>query len=196
VPRGFTAAERSRIIDLLRQEGERLFVQYGLKKVTVENLAQAAHIAKGSFYTFYESKEELYMDILENCQLRMYEELEQIIHTNPNRGKELMHEVIRTLLGGVERFPLLLRTDQETIELLYRKLSPRVLEKHLATDTAVIEKLRGYGIDFAYSSAIVAKSLQQAVLAGFQLDQDDPDRQQVLAILLEGVVEKIVRDDA
>ncbi|NLW55837.1 MAG: TetR/AcrR family transcriptional regulator [Firmicutes bacterium] len=195
MPKGFTDAEKERIISLLRREGERLFVQYGLKKVTIENLAQAAQIAKGSFYSFYSSKEELYMDILDRCQRRMYEELEVTLATNRNRGKQLMREVIRKLLQSMERFPLILRTDQETIELLYRKLSPKVLEEHLSTDTDLIENLMRHGVQFVYPPVVVAKCLQQAVLAGFQMDQDDPDRAQVMLILLEGVVEKLVRDE-
>ena len=196
MPKGFTEEERSRIITLLRQEGQRLFQQYGLKKVTVENLAQAAHIAKGSFYSFYQSKEELYMDILDLCQRELYAELEQILAASHKQGKQLMLEVMRRLLGRIEHFPLLLKIDQETIELLYRKLSPSMLDKHLATDTEIIENLMRHGIRFAYSPVIVAKCLQQAVIAGLQMDQDDPDRQQVMMILLEGVVEKMVRDEA
>lgn len=195
MPKGFTPTEKQRIISLLRQEGERLFIQYGLKKVTIENLAQVAQIAKGSFYSFYRSKEELYMDILDLCQRQLYEELEQKLTANRKTGKKLMLEMVQWLLDHLEHFPLLLQIDQETIELLYRKLPPSVLEDHLKTDTMGIEKLMRHRVRFIYPPVVVAKALQQAVLAGFQLEAEDPDRRTVMMILVEGVIEKTVRDE-
>ena len=195
MPRGFSAGEKERIIALLRQEGQKLFLQYGLKRVTIEQLAQAARIAKGSFYSFYQSKEELYMDILDFCQREMYKELEEALRANRTQGKQLMRAVIRNLLQSMKRFPLLRRTDQETLELLYRKLPPGVLEKHLSTDTALIENLMRHGVRFLYPPELVAKCFQQAAIAGFQMDQADPDREQVLLLLLEGLVEKVVADE-
>lgn len=59
----FSDREKERIYDKLREEGEQLFVQHGLRKVTVDELSRATGIAKGTFYHFYESKEHLFMDI-------------------------------------------------------------------------------------------------------------------------------------
>ena len=59
----FTESEKQAIQETLLREGEKLFVEYGLKKVTVDELVKAAGIAKGSFYSFYSNKEHLYMDI-------------------------------------------------------------------------------------------------------------------------------------
>ena len=52
----FTEKEKAFISDKLLAEGEKLFSLHGLKKVTVDDLAVAANISKGSFYAFYPSK--------------------------------------------------------------------------------------------------------------------------------------------
>ena len=62
--RGFDADERERIRDLLRETGRDLFARYGLDKTTIADLTDPADIANGTFYRFYDSKEELYFEIL------------------------------------------------------------------------------------------------------------------------------------
>ena len=64
MPRAFTDAERERIRERLLAVGRELFARYGLRKTTVEELARASGIAKGTFYLFFPSKEALYAEVL------------------------------------------------------------------------------------------------------------------------------------
>lgn len=64
MPRAFTDVERERIRERLLAAGRELFSRYGLRKTTVEELARAAGIAKGTFYLFFPSKEALYAEVL------------------------------------------------------------------------------------------------------------------------------------
>jgi AcrR family transcriptional regulator len=61
---GFSDAERERIRERLLDAGRDLFAQYGLKKTTVSELAERAGIATGTFYSFFDSKERLYYEII------------------------------------------------------------------------------------------------------------------------------------
>ncbi|KHE72704.1 TetR/AcrR family transcriptional regulator [Halobacillus sp. BBL2006] len=65
MPRGFNEQERQEIKQKLLEQGRNFFSKYGLKKTRISELAEAVGIAPGSFYTFFNSKEELYFDILE-----------------------------------------------------------------------------------------------------------------------------------
>ena len=51
----FSEREKEIIRNKLLEKGREFFSTYGLKKTSVEELTQAAGIAKGSFYTFYNS---------------------------------------------------------------------------------------------------------------------------------------------
>lgn len=64
MPRAFTEAEKQTIRARLLRAGRELFSHYGLRKTTVEELARAAGIAKGTFYLFFPSKEALYGEVL------------------------------------------------------------------------------------------------------------------------------------
>ena len=65
MPKAFSEHEKETIRAQLREKARKLFEKQGLKKTTVDELAQAAGISKGAFYLFYESKEELFLEILE-----------------------------------------------------------------------------------------------------------------------------------
>ena len=63
--RSFSEAERSRIRRRLRETGRDLFARYGLRKTTISELTDPAGIAASTFYQFYDSKEALYLELLE-----------------------------------------------------------------------------------------------------------------------------------
>ncbi|WP_318843161.1 TetR/AcrR family transcriptional regulator [Myceligenerans pegani] len=60
----FTEAERERITAALKASGRRLFATVGLRKTSLAALVGDAGIVKSTFYTFFESKEALYLHLL------------------------------------------------------------------------------------------------------------------------------------
>ncbi len=75
MPRGFSDKEKIMIQESLMENGKRLFSSYGLKKTSISDITRAAGIAQGSFYNFFDSKEELYFEILEAEEQTMKEKL-------------------------------------------------------------------------------------------------------------------------
>ena len=63
--KGFSDAERERIRERLLAEGRDLFERYGLRKTTIADLTGPVGIAASTFYQFFDSKEALYLEILE-----------------------------------------------------------------------------------------------------------------------------------
>lgn len=61
----FSEDEQERIRSNLLDAGREYFSRYGLEKTTVAELADEADIATGSFYSFFDSKERLYLAVLE-----------------------------------------------------------------------------------------------------------------------------------
>ena len=59
--KAFTEEEKKEIREKLLEAELRLFKEKGLKKVFVRELTEAVSIAQDSFYTFFESKEELFL---------------------------------------------------------------------------------------------------------------------------------------
>lgn len=72
---GFSDAERERIRERLLAEGRELFARYGLQKTTIADLTDAVDIANGTFYQFYDSKMDLYVEILDREGERILPEI-------------------------------------------------------------------------------------------------------------------------
>jgi len=71
----FTEEQQNEIREKLFQAGIEYLKTYGVQKMTVDKLAAAAGIAKGSFYNFYKSKEEFLFALSEYAGAKMGEML-------------------------------------------------------------------------------------------------------------------------
>ena len=65
MPRVFSEGDREAIRRSLIDAGKALFLRYGIRKTSVEQLTHAVGIAKGTFYNFFDSKEDLCLAIFD-----------------------------------------------------------------------------------------------------------------------------------
>jgi AcrR family transcriptional regulator len=128
--RAFSDEEKRQIQQTLLDTGRELFLRYGLKKTTIEDLTQPAGIAKSSFYTFFDSKEALYLELL----MMQGPEIEERILSSSFHATDDMREAIarfiRAVIDEIESNELTRRlvTNHEDLELLARRLSPEMRE--------------------------------------------------------------------
>ncbi len=184
----FKDAEREAIQTALLQEGERLFSMHGLKRVTVDDLSEAANISKGSFYAFYQSKEHLFMAISFRIQGRLFEELRQLLERNKALPpRELAAYSFKMLYVKSLEYPILANLDKPTMHHLLRKLPPELIAKHTRDEAAMVKMLEEYGIFFSEDAALVAKTLQTIFICA-NLLEGDKDNEKIVDILFDGVL--------
>jgi AcrR family transcriptional regulator len=75
MPKAFTQAQKDEVRLNLLKKGREYFIKYGLKKTSIDDLVRAAGIAKGSFYTFFESKEALFLAVHEASEEKLRTDL-------------------------------------------------------------------------------------------------------------------------
>ena len=78
----FSAEENAAIRETLLREARRCAVTLGLRKTSVEQLAEAVGISKGSFYKFFDSKELLFFAALEDIHTEGYAVAQQALRDN------------------------------------------------------------------------------------------------------------------
>ena len=66
----FTEQELNIISAKLKDAARHCAGTFGVRKTTVDQLAAAADISKGTFYKFYPSKEALFFELLEEMQVK------------------------------------------------------------------------------------------------------------------------------
>ncbi len=141
MPKGFSDHEKELIRARLLEGGYRLFSAYGLRKTNVEELAQAAGISKGAFYLFYDSKEALFMDVVEEAEARMRREVMAVIDQPGESPRARLYSVLRKAFDIFESIPLLRFVTGSDFDQLFRRIPAETLQAHLASDAAFIDEL-------------------------------------------------------
>lgn len=191
----FTTTERETISANLFETGEKLFCEYGLRKLTVEKITMTIGIAKGSFYAFYESKEALYFDILVRYQQDMWQHMATFVEENKLLApRPLVSATIMFMFELMAHYPLIQKTDDEALAILFDKLPQSIIQAHTSEDQEAIGMLLPY-VNFTQPLEVVAKSFQ--ALYGITTLLANEDRnlaQHVLAIFINGLVNELVEE--
>jgi AcrR family transcriptional regulator len=100
MPRALTEQEKCRLCGRLLEKGKDVVFAQGVRKTSVDEIAKAAGMAKGSFYQHFESKEKyLYELIMEQHRLLFAKAAQMIQATNDYR------EGIRGVLMSLFHMP-------------------------------------------------------------------------------------------
>lgn len=137
----FSNQERTEILRALKQTALRYAGTLGMRKTSVEQLAQAAHISKGAFYKFYASKELLYFELLEDIHSEVYALAKRILRENAalpaaERGAKALLAVCYNL----ETRGLLAFLEHD-VPYLLRKVPKEIQLEHYHSDEVHIQEL-------------------------------------------------------
>jgi len=192
----FSEVEKENIRRKLRHEGERLFTAHGLRRVTIDDLIEAVNIAKATFYTFYESKEYLYMDIVQDVQKSIFSELDALLERNADRsGRERVKQVFTAMAQLMARYPILSQIDPSTVDLISRRVSKERLASFTQQNIDAAQSLSDHGVRFTCEVKIASMMFQTLYRCFIDMQGGDP-REQAMAIdlMLNGIINQIVVD--
>jgi AcrR family transcriptional regulator len=164
MPKGFSNREREIIKEKLLAMGKEYFGAHGVKKTNVEDLARAAGISKGAFYAFYNSKEELYFDILGRARAGIQQRILDCASQPGKPPRQRLKELLREAFSIWRTDPILANFSNEEYEHLLRKLPEDKVLEHTRGGDAFIEQLiaicRGQGIPIDRDPRTVAGLLR------------------------------------
>lgn len=126
----FTPKEKKGIIEALRKAAVQNAAAVGMRRTTVDQLAEKAGISKGAFYKFYPSKEHLFLDMLEQWYSQLYQSAELTLAQNqglPPRQRAAL--ALKAAWRVMLRQPLM-RFCRDEIPLMVRKLPEALLKEH------------------------------------------------------------------
>ena len=141
MPKAFTQQEKEWIGERLLEQGYKQFSAHGLKKTNIEELAEATGISKGAFYLFYESKEALFMDVVERAEERFRQEVLATIDLPGPSPRARLYAVLHKAFTLWKEIPILQFFTRSDYELIIRRISPEIIQEHLRSDQLFIEEL-------------------------------------------------------
>lgn len=142
MPKGFTDREKAIIRSGMYEKGRDLFATYGLRKTSVEDLTNAVGISKGAFYLFFESKEQLFFELMEQFRSDFQTMLFRHINATSDSPRVRMRKVLAEAVALWKRNAHFVHISTDDYEHLLRKLPSELLDLHNKKDQA-------FAIEFA-----------------------------------------------
>ena len=193
----FTDEEKKVIKKKLHTVAKECLQRYGVKKTTVDQIVAMADISKGSFYSFYSSKEMLFFRVLEKYQIdimsRLEEQLDQENQINANQFVQLLYDFYQDFRYS---FAFTIFKNRE-MELLIRKLPKEVITTHHLLDNKMAEKIVSrINIRETVSVEIVSalfRTIAMSILHTEEIGEKQFDT--ILKLLIQGIVGQIIEED-
>jgi AcrR family transcriptional regulator len=145
----------------------------------VDDLTEIVGVSKGAFYLFYESKEELYLEILE--------QIERDIQTNileyamkPKAGsRKNLKNLLLNFLVTWDDYPLLRNLGKQDFDYLVRKIPAERAVKHVSSDTEftkqLIKKIKSEGITVSASPGQISNLMRSLFFIGLHREDMGTD---------------------
>jgi len=128
----------------------RLFFDRGFKSVTVDNIAAKSEVSKGSIYLCFESKEEIYAQILISDNIALYERIKNFSATEAS-ASQLLLEFARIyvdyFLNDNELFRILMTFMMQTGQMNLTEKQNNELIQSTNENIKIISEIIQKGID-------------------------------------------------
>ena len=126
MPKIISDYERKRTQEaIIRHTKQLIIAKKGAKDVTVDDIVSSVGLAKGSFYSYFRSKEECLYQVIETALADVYRQVE-LIKEEKLSTKEKAVKFVREVYLAEDRVTYYFTTTD--IEVLFRKLPPEYSE--------------------------------------------------------------------
>lgn len=126
IPKIISKEERALTKEAIYNVTIQLIKEKGVRYVTVEDITTAVGIAKGSFYSYYQSKEACLYDVIIRAERKAFERTKEIMSfVRTDRGKVIA--LLQELFTSQDS--LFFYIGQKDVDMLLRKLPVEYHEK-------------------------------------------------------------------
>ena len=170
MPKAFSEHEKEAIRTQMREKGKKLFEKHGLKKTSVDEVTEAVGISKGAFYLFYGSKEELFLEILEQIEKEIQTSILEFTLMPKADARKNVSAMLKGFLSTWDDYPLLKNFSKSDFDYLARKVPVKRIQQHVQSDTEFtnnfIKKIKREGIIVKVSPHVVSNLIKSLFFIG------------------------------
>jgi AcrR family transcriptional regulator len=139
MPRAFTEPEKKKLRADLHRAGLARFARAGIRATRVDDICRDVGIAKGSFYAFYASKEDLFMAVADERDIGHKADMRVFLLETDLAGAHLLGAFFDFLMERIDSDPVLrIVRDSGELSHLSRKISPESAAENARRDIAFI----------------------------------------------------------
>lgn len=125
MPKTVSEEERRLTKEAIYEKTVQLIKEKGIRSVTVDDIATAVGIGKGSFYAYYPSKEACLFEVIKRFERELFSRIEEIM-TSAYSDKEKTVSLLKEIYTA--QGSLITSVNQTDVEVLLRKLPPAYRE--------------------------------------------------------------------
>jgi AcrR family transcriptional regulator len=174
MPKAFSEQEKETLRGQFRAKGQRLFEKHGLRKTSVDELAEAVGVSKGAFYLFYESKEELFLEILEQIEKQIQTSILEFATKPKSNARQNLKALLKNFLVTWDDYPLLKDFNKSDFDYLVRKIPAERAMKHVSNDmeftNELIKRIKREGIAVRTSPRQINSLIKSLFFIGLHRD--------------------------
>jgi AcrR family transcriptional regulator len=199
MPKAFTEAERERIKARLIAAGKRIVNHAGIRLLVVDDIAHEAGISKGSFYSFYPSREDFILSVFESWETEYRGALIREVIDGGGTARERIQRFFRGMFEILDREPGLARIGVKEIQSILEGLPPARIAAHQAEDKRVLENTFGRWVAEGLISRDAAEAFNGLVPALFSVAMHKEDfppgtYQPAVQLIAEALAMRIAAD--
>jgi AcrR family transcriptional regulator len=197
MPKAFTEHEMETIRAQMREKGAKLFEKHGLKKTSVDELTEAVGISKGAFYLFFESKEELFLEVLEELEKDFRARIFNFAVSPKTNARALLAKLLNDALLTWDQYPLLKNLSLADFDYLARKLPPDRIQAHIKHDNEFVDdflkRVKKEGIAVKASPSVISNLMKSLFFVSLHRDDlGSKDYVETMKVLTDLIARYIV----
>lgn len=188
MPKIVSEHEKEMVREAMYVKGIQLIRKKGVKRVTVEDITIATNIGKGSFYSYYKSKEELLLVIIKKFENTMFERVEAILSENMEAKEKLIKALKEIYLAADS---IVFYVSPSDIEYLLRKLPDTAKDWESKSNDYFSRTLSLCGIDVTKCDIHVLTHLMNALhfVGSENKSFGEQGRQEALDMLVHSIAD-------
>lgn len=193
MPKAYSEKEKNEICASLRKYALEFIQKKGIKKTTVDDLVEATHIPKGTFYLLYESKEILIFDAITEQHDYIQNKLQQnFLQLKDNFTKESLCTFLSDSFAegfNLGIIPLMVNGE---FDVLIRKLPEEKVKEHVEKDDEFFTLFKYIFPNLNDSSIKKYSASFRAIFFTIMFKREIGDEfTEVINILIKGIVNQM-----
>ena len=193
MPVGFTDGERKIISTKLRQAALECLQRYGVRQTTVEQLTDKSGISKGAFYSFYETKEHLMFEVLDETRRSIQVELGDRLQAAGHDTKKISSALFDMCMATKSSIIIDIVKNRE-LDYLERKLPENDIRKSFDVNMKFIGEYFSGSLCDGVSNATVVTAMAMLYSTMMHTELYPPEEfEPALKLLIDAFVNQIIK---
>ncbi len=180
--------------EMIKAAGIKSFAMFGYRKTTLEDIASVINMKKNSLYYYFESKDALFKEIIEDTISKHYQKANEILHRDMNASEKLF-----MMMDCLSEF-ILKRTKEYTVKIssyleiskVIKKSFPDFREKEISMLSTILKEGVSRNEFIEHDADTLARDIAELIPSIFTYQYIISDSEFVKDVEFENIV-NIVR---